>query len=202
MERLVKEREAAVVRRQQAVTRERRLKLTNPSVQALREEVARRLRGGRPAVRPSTPKGAAAKVASGAGKAGKFLAKKVPVIGTPLALKANTDRSGGEKGTFETAAQLGGTAAGVALVGVACAATAGVGCAVAAAGAAIVGSEFGRRAGSFAYDNLGGKQAIAGVKNGVKGAASAVASEAGKVAGAAKDVADKLLPDVDLPGPF
>lgn len=149
-------------------------------------------------MRPSTPKGAAAKVASAAGKAGKFLAKKVPVIGTPLALKANTDRSGGEKGTFETAAQLGGTAAAAAVVGLACAATAGVGCALAAAGAAIVGSEAGRIAGSYVYDNLGGKQAIAGVK----GAASAAVSEAGKVAGAAKDVADKLLPDVDFPGPF
>lgn len=124
------------------------------------------------------------------------------MIGSALALKTNTDRSGAEKGTFETAAQLAAGAGAVALVGAACAATAGIGCAVAAAGAAIIGSEVGRRAGSYVYDNLGGKEAIAGVKNGVKGAASAVAGGATKAVGAAKDVADKILPDVDLPGPF
>lgn len=74
-DRLKDNRQAAAAQREQAVGRQRRVNLTNPTAQDVSDETRRLRQGGRLSKPKSTPRGAAARFASGASKAGKFAAR-------------------------------------------------------------------------------------------------------------------------------
>ena len=136
----------------------------------------------------------ASKFLKGASK----VAKGLGVVGTALGLYTNVKNDGVVKGVTETAGGVAGAwgAGTVALMGCAALAVTGVGavaCGVGVIAAGVIGSEVGRRATGWVYDN-----ALAPAGNAIKdvsvGAARKVAEGGKKLAEGAGDVASALNP--------
>jgi len=137
---------------------------------------------------PKTP-GAASKVLNGLSKFGKGLG----VVGTAIGAYSNVKNDGVGKGVTETAGGLlGGYAAGsVAAAGCAALAVTGVGaiaCGVGVLAVGIVGSEAGKRAAGWVYDN-----ALAPAGKAIGDVASGAADKLSDGFDEAKDVGGKVV---------
>ena len=137
---------------------------------------------------PKTP-GAASKVLNGLSKFGKGLG----VVGTAIGAYSNVKNDGVGKGVTETAGGLlGGYAAGsVAAAGCAALAVTGVGaiaCGVGVLAVGIVGSEAGKRAAGWVYDN-----ALAPAGKAIGDVASGAADKVSDGFDEAKDVGGKVV---------